>query len=358
MSLLFDALNRAQGYAQDGDAHPDQLANNAPTATGHQPAAATSLLSAGNRPSPRLLPFIVAGLVLLTGVAAWLYYQYSQLSSISPEQAMPPAAMHAAPVMAASQFSAASTVASTEPAANKQLILADSPTGAGAPYETVANSRKPATRPAGIHSKPRKAASGIVASSGKDPLQEGYLALSQGRLEQAEQNYQLALAQHPHEKDAMLGLAVIAQRRMQSQRATDLYRQVLREDIGNATAAAGLVSLSEQADPVAAESQLKQLIDLKSNAPEFHYALGNVLARQQRWGEAQQAFFRAHGLAPTNALYAYNLAVSLEHLHQSAAALPFYVKALQLVSAGDATLDRAAVQKRISELQQPAPGTL
>ncbi|MDD2721758.1 MAG: tetratricopeptide repeat protein [Gallionella sp.] len=372
MSLLFDALNRAQktepGHTQENPPAsaqiPEASANPNPSPSPSElkrTATANSLLSNSNRPNHNLLGYVLAGLLLLVGAAAWFFYQQSQLTSIAPDQPAIPVAAHDSPLQTASSVAAASNVANAESTTTKLLAIPDSPTGAGKSDEGNAALKARSTETSSKHGKPHKnnsRASGILAGSSKDPLQEGYLSLSQGRLDQAEQHYQQALAQHPHEKDALLGLAVIAQRKQQTQRATDLYQQVLREDLGNTTAAAGLVSLAEYADPVAAESQLKQLIDIKSNAPEFHYALGNVLARQQRWGEAQQSFFRAHELAPNNVLYAYNLAVSLEHLHQPAAALPFYVKALQLASSsGDVTLNRAAIQKRISELQQLPPGT-
>lgn len=369
MSLLFDALNRAQGSAHGSEAKSVQM----PDASAHlesgsnvspdgqkETATAQSLLSTGKK-RPAILPFAIAGMVLLIAGAAWFYYQQSQLSSVAPAQSATPLTAEAA-APTASQVAAASSVAATDSASAKPLALADAPTASGNPTDTNATQKSVAS-PAKADKKrsarngqrkTARPAAGIVAGRSQDPLQEGYQALSQGRLDQAERYYQLALAQHPHEKDALLGLAVIAQRKQQTQRATELYQQVLREDIGNTTAAAGLVSLSEHADPLAAESQLKQLIDIKSNAPEFHYALGNVLARQLRWGEAQQSFFRAHSLAPTNALYAYNLAVALEHLHQPAAALPYYVKASQLATPGDASLNRAVIQQRIQELQQTA----
>ena len=368
MSLLFDALNRAQdngNHVQDNnkDAEPLHLPsedNESGQAEGV--ASARSLLSAGNKPPIHILPYAAGGLALLVGVAAWFFYQQNQLSSNTPLQPLSQVASMAPAI-------AASSVAVTESATSKQLALADTlagadaPTGAGISADEVAKSAKtskPWTRSASAskkhakkHTAGRKSAGrNIMASTSKDPLQEGYLALSAGRLDQAEQKYLAALAQHPHEKDALLGLAVIAQRKLQTQRATDLYQQVLREDLGNVTAAAGLVSLSVHADPVAAESQLRQLLDIRPNAPEFHHALGNVLATQLRWGEAQQAFFRAHSLAPGNALYAYNLAVALEHLHQPTAALPYYEKAFQLAGTSDPTVDRDAIRRRIQTLSQ------
>ncbi len=378
MSLLFDALNRAQdngNRSQDKDAEPLQIPdesspllsarNENPVGQAEQAAAAKSLLSASNTPRPSILPYAVGGLAILVGVAAWFFYQQNQFSSVTPLQ---PVATATSPVqpLAASQTVAASSVADAESAA-KQLALADTLAGADAPTgagtstdQATTKTAQPRTRPATAnrkHAKNRTAAGkssrrGIVASTSKDPLQEGYRALSEGRLDQAEQQYLAALAQHPHEKDALLGLAVIAQRKLQTQRAAELYQQVLREDLGNAPAAAGLVSLSVQADPVAAESQLRQLIDIKPTAPELHHALGNVLARQLRWGEAQQAFFRAHSLAPGNALYAYNLAVALDHLHQPTAALSYYEKSFQLASPNDPTLNRGDIQRRIQKLNQ------
>ncbi|MDD5759123.1 MAG: tetratricopeptide repeat protein [Desulfobulbaceae bacterium] len=184
-----------------------------------------------------------------------------------------------------------------------------------------------------------------------DSLQEGYDALSEGRLEDAERKYLEVIANRPHEKDALLGLAVVAHRNMQTERASDLYQQVLREDPSNATATAALVNLSAQVDPVAAESRLKQLISQKQTSSELHHALGRVLARQKRWGEAQQSFFRAYSLAPNNAIYVYNLAVALDRLRQPAAALSYYEKLAQLIKPGDAVISRETLQRRVQELR-------
>ena len=195
------------------------------------------------------------------------------------------------------------------------------------------------------------AASHIRLSASSDPLRDGYQALSEGRLDDAKRNYQEVVSKRPHERDALFGLAVIAHRQQRTEQATELYRQVLREDSGNATATAALVNLSVQVDPVAAESRLKQLLDQKPTSPELHHALGSVLARQKRWGEAQQEFFRAFTLEPENALFAYNLAVALDRLRQPAAALPYYEKSAQSVKPGDAAIDRDTIQRRVEELR-------
>lgn len=323
MSLLFDALRRAQNT--DNQTVPSTSAE-----------TAKSVRSSGHRPWENALPYIIATLLLLTGSTLWYYYQQTRLVTAEPAQvAIAPPAASQTPVAASVADSVASLPA----------------TGAGnAIAEQKAWTQPLDGKKTVKHKAKRKSAQpGTQTSTRQDPLKAGYQALSEGHLELAEQHYLAALAQRPHEKDALLGLAVIAHRKQQTERATDLYRQVLREDLGNAAAAAGLVSLSVHADPLAAESQLRELLDLKPTAPEFHYALGGVLARQQRWGEAQQAFFRAHSLEPGKALYAYNLAVSLDRLHQPAAALPYYEKTLQL--ANDPSLDSEAVNQRIQELK-------
>lgn len=330
MSLLFDALKRVQGNT-DADSAKTIL-------------AATSRLPGVFHYARYAVPI----LALLAGGAGWYFYPKNEPGSTQLTM----------PVIEAA--SAVWPLASSQPAAASSVAQTGTTLAQAGGVEATANKGKPWTQPLGKkHSakkrKPAPESAKLLASTGQDPLQEGYLALSEGRLDEAEQKYLAVLVQHPHEKDALLGLAVIAHRKMQLERAASLYRQVLREDLGNAAAAAGLVSLSSQADPVAAESQLKELIDIKPTAPEFHYALGGALARQLRWGEAQQAFFRAFKLEPGNALYAFNLAVSLDRLRQSAAALPYYEKAYQLAKQNDPTLDMDAITRRIQELSKVEP---
>ena len=333
MSLLFDALKRAQGNGSKPltDASP----HNGNNETIHK----TEGVSAATGPKTRVLPYAIAGLVLLTGGLSWFIYQQSQHIPIATGQAD----LTALSLDAASHVVAASGIAETIATLPATASGADSLTYKDKSWTRPVETKKQAKR------KPRRNTPqpGIQP----DPLQSAYLALSEGRLDQAEHNYLAALTRQPHEKDALLGLAVIAQRKMQTERAAELYRQVLREDLGNVAAAAGLVSLSVPADPLAAESQLRELIDLKPTAAEFHYALGGVLARQQRWGEAQQAFFRASSLKPDNALYAYNLAVSLDHLQQPAAALSYYQQAVRQAKPRDPAIDQDAIGRRIQELK-------
>ncbi|MDP1717799.1 MAG: hypothetical protein Q8L40_06950, partial [Burkholderiales bacterium] len=104
------------------------------------------------------------------------------------------------------------------------------------------------------------------------------------------------------------------------------------------------------ADPLAAESRLKQLIS-REPSPYLYFTLGNIYADQSLWAQAQQAYFQAHHLDPANADYAYNLAVGLEHVSQPKLALGYYRRAMQLASTkGRTNFSLPQTQERIAKL--------
>ena len=80
--------------------------------------------------------------------------------------------------------------------------------------------------------------------------------------------------------------------------------------------------------PGLAESRLKNLIAEQPTAAIAHFTIGSLYAQQGRWKEAQQAFFLAHTYEPTNADTLFNLAVSLDHLHQAKLARQYYEQAI------------------------------
>ena len=62
----------------------------------------------------------------------------------------------------------------------------------------------------------------------------------------------------------------------------------------------------------------------------MQFALGNLFARQGRWPEAQQSYFRAFSAMPENADYAFNLGVGLDRMNQPRLAQTYYRRALEL----------------------------
>lgn len=179
-------------------------------------------------------------------------------------------------------------------------------------------------------------------------LEEAYAAFQAGRLDEARARYERANT--TPNTDALLGLAAIAQAKGQTAEAIRLYQAVLDIAPRNAIAQAALLDTLGTTDPVAAESRIKSMIAREPSGFLF-YALGNLYADQGRWSDAEHAYFDAHQREPGNADYAFNLAVSLDHLKQADAAVRYYETALRL--AGPATrFDPALAEKRISQLRK------
>lgn len=187
-----------------------------------------------------------------------------------------------------------------------------------------------------------------------DPaLAGGYQALGSGDLATAQQQYGAALGQDPNNRDALLGTAAVALRQHQDERAAATYARLLELDPNDADALAGLVGL-HQGDANQSELRLKNVLKQKPDSAPLLFALGNLYARQGRWPEAQQTYFRAYTAAPGNADYAFNLAIGLDRLNQPKLALTYYQRALALAQDRPAGFDRDALRKRMQQLGAPA----
>ncbi|TMG69812.1 MAG: tetratricopeptide repeat protein, partial [Betaproteobacteria bacterium] len=186
-----------------------------------------------------------------------------------------------------------------------------------------------------------------------DPaLEQAYQAFQRNDLAAAREGYQRVLAREPTNRDALLVLAAIDVRSGQLDSAESRYLKLLEMDPRDTHAVASLIALRGPLDPVAAESRLKTLIANQPEAAHLHFSLGNQYAQQSRWTEAQGAYFKAYSVDPENADYAFNLAVSLDHLRQRKLALEFYQRALTLVDKRAATFSPAQARSRVQELSR------
>ncbi len=187
-----------------------------------------------------------------------------------------------------------------------------------------------------------------------DPRVEvAYSAYQAGKLDVAREGYQAALRDEPANRDARLGLAAIEMRSQRFEAAESHYRRLLQANPRDPHAQAGMLALrSEQIDPVLAESRIKTLLASAPEATVLYFTLGNQYAQQERWAEAQQAYFKAFAADPDNADFAYNLAVSLDHLRQPKLALEHYRRALALAQARSASFDANAARRRVQELSR------
>ena len=102
--------------------------------------------------------------------------------------------------------------------------------------------------------------------------------------------------------------------------------------------------------PRETESQLKLMIRDEPDSPHLNFALANAYGAQNRWLEAQGHYFTALQNNPGDPNYAYNLAVSLEHISQPGSAVTYYQRALDNYQSGLATFSRDVVDQRLNVL--------
>jgi tetratricopeptide (TPR) repeat protein len=226
-----------------------------------------------------------------------------------------------------------------------------------APIEPPVETPRPRQRVAEVQPAPvaREPSARVMRNAPEiDPRVEGgYAAYAAGDLAAARSEYEQALRDEPTNRDALLGLGAIDVRSGRYESAEALYLRVLQIEPRDPQAQAALISLrSGRSDPLATESRVKSLLAADPSAHALNFALGNQLARQNRWAEAQQEYFKAYTAEPENADFAYNLAVSLDHMRQPRQALDYYQRAISLSQKRGASFDVAAAKTRASELSR------
>ncbi|MDP1659929.1 MAG: hypothetical protein Q8L73_11355 [Methylotenera sp.] len=190
-------------------------------------------------------------------------------------------------------------------------------------------------------------------SPGVDPtLLAAYQAFTRGEDPLAQQKYRQVLQQDVRNVDALLGMAAIAQRQGRDADAQGWYQKVLEIEPRNFIAQSAMVNPRANTDVVGTESRIKSMIAQQPDGANLHAALGNLYAEQSQWPSAQEAYFNASRLAPNNADYAFNLAISLDQMGKSSLALRQYQRALDLLNkSGGSSPDRVQLEARIRELQ-------
>ena len=308
-------------------------------------------------PSRRALWLVLAlAAVIAIGLGAYFWWQLQTLSKGSPPVLAP------SPAPAQRQAPAPATPAAlpTAPAAPgaEQQPATNAPSAMAPPQPSAAADASARLEPLARPSRPSPPARTSPASplrlsksAAQPPLERAYDGLQAGRLDEAQRDYEQVLRSDAKNTDALLGLATIAARQGQSELAQGYYLRALESDPNDATAQAGLLNTRGQADPGLSESRLKSALAGQPQSSALHFALGNLYARQSRWSEAQQAYFRAYSGEPDNADFIFNLAVSLDHLHQNRLAAQYYQMALASTGVALGSFDRKQVSQRILELQ-------
>lgn len=321
------------------------------------------------QPAPRnRSPLLIVTLLALVLIGGYFWWQMQPRGGLAapagaartlppPAPIAPIAATPAAPAPAASE-----TPAPAAPAAASEASAAP-PRGAVSPPLTFtpAERRSETTRSA----PPRASAAAENAEKAESPIRisparlkinpqiaSAYAAFESGDLAGAQRGYQTVLNNEPRNVDALRGLAAISLLQGKGEDAEALYLRILEADPKDSAAQAGLIGLRGQLDPVQSESRLKTLLASQPDSPALNFTLGNLYARQGRWNDAQQAYFRAYAADGDNPDYQFNLAVSLDQLRQPRLALQYYQGALAASEKQPAAFDRNQAASRIGELQK------
>ncbi|MBI5889361.1 MAG: hypothetical protein HZB47_01640 [Nitrosomonadales bacterium] len=360
MSLLLDALKKS-GDQQHGtglsnltleDANPSRSGSSggaSARSAGESLFAAKKKKPAGMRWSLGLVPTtLLIALVFGSGYGyyVWVQIQPPKQQRIAQRTTPRPPSPLPAPVVAAPALVPSIPQQDATPA----------PMQSEPPVVTARNEDFDAPRNKPKARKPRSntATAGVdiqrkIATDGITPaLLDAYQAYQRGDYVTAAQGYRQVLGRDIHNRDALLGLAAIAQQQGQDEVAQHYYRQMLVTDPRDPDAQAALMTYSTETDNT--ESRLKSMLAEQPRSGALHFALGNYYAEISSWGDAQQYYFNARTLEPTNAQFAFNLAVSLDHLGQGKLAAQYYQQALQLDSSGNSGFDHAQAQKRLDEL--------
>ena len=365
----------------------------AATASGAERAAAQRVFEAKfKEPNPRLPFYIMVGVLgaFALGTVGYFWVQLRPAPGLvnanptrSPDEKpvdtagqQPTAAIATAPAATAAGPAAipglpggpsTQTPAAPAPAAPAAASpVAAQPTAAtpAAPAAAVIPAKPPATSAASgtaLRSKPAPASKdgerSLSVNRGGPQIHPqvgaGYAAYQAGDLAKARSEYQQALREEPANRDALLGLAAIEMRAQRYDLADAYYQRVLQADPRDPHAQAGSLALrSQQLDPVLVESRVKSLIAADRESNVLYFTLGNQYARQGRWAEAQQAYFKAFATDPDNPDFAFNLAVSLDQLRQPKLALEHYRHALALAEKHSANFAPEIARERVQQLSR------
>jgi hypothetical protein len=335
-------------------------------------------------PNPRLPFYITSAVLGLFAVGTVVYFWIQLRPPPSLVNANPPRAADERPVETVAQkppalpgvpgLSAAPAIPglpsaapgpavapALAPAAIASPVATATPAPAAAATPAAAAAAKPAAAATAQRDRtlppPRSEGNPVTVNRNGPQIHpsvtSGYAAYQAGDLQKARAEYQQVLREEASNRDALLGLAAVEMRAQRYDLADSYYQRILQANPRDAYAQSGMVALrGQQLDPVQVESRVKSLIATDRNSNVLHFTLGNQYAQQGRWAEAQQAYFKAFATDPDNPDFAFNLAISLDQLHQQALALEYYRKALVLAEKRSASFAPETARTRVQQLSQ------
>ncbi len=182
-------------------------------------------------------------------------------------------------------------------------------------------------------------------------LREAYDAYVAGDDARALVNYNKVLDIDPRNRNALLARAAIHVQNGDTTAAIGDYQSLLLINPKDSLAMSSLLTIANYS-PQETESQIKLLLRDEPESPHLNFALANAYGSQNRWQEAQKHYFTALQNNPEDPNYAYNLAVSLEHIAKPEVAIAYYQRALDNFDKGLATFSRDVVDQRLATLRK------
>jgi tetratricopeptide (TPR) repeat protein len=362
-----EAAAKSAGLPRSGPAKAESAKVEAPQVT--ERATARKVFEAKYKEANPRLPFYITLAVLgafAVGTVVYFWYQLRPPPPLVNTSPVRPA--NEAPVQVSQAGAAApAAVAAPAQAAIPGLPPAATPAIAVKPASPEPRVQAPAPKPKPAPRIARPAAPEPVAATPEATIssrraappqihpkvQTAYAAYLKGDFSAARAGYEEALREQPTNRDALLGVAAIDVRTGRLEVAEATYLRLLHLDPRDAHAQAGLIALrASRLDPLSTESRVKSMLAADPEAHVLHFTLGNQLAQQGRWAEAQQEYFKAFAANPENADFAYNLAVSLDHLRQGKLALEYYQRAITLAESRGASFNVAAARQRAAQLER------
>ncbi len=358
---------------------PPAASSTAPAASATNDQVAIKNLFAAKSPvvaeKNHLFAISVGTLTVLAtlGIGGYFWWQLQPKSSMVPLVAAA-APTAPAPPAAAPTLPTAAPAAGPEPSSPASGAVPPAPTFPPATQNTALTaidtdhsesqaSTKSARERQGAPVQSTRVATQIAAPADgpvrrtKSPLRvnpalaRGYELFERGELATARLEYESVLKSEPQNLDALHGMAAISVRENRPDAAEHFLRQVLIADPQDANAIAGLINLRGHLNPAAAESRLRGVAAAQPELAAPAFALGNLMASQSRWEEAQQAYFKAYSAEPGNPDILFNLAVSLEHLRQNKLARQYYGLAIEAAERHAAGFEPDQARARLRSLQ-------
>lgn len=369
------------------DAKTREAEKSVPAMSGAEPAsrAAAQNVFASKQPSPAIgygfaITVSVATLIAVAAIGSYFYWQLQPKGGISMGPLLSARPGAPAPVPVAATLPSAPSASPTAPSPTTAPAAAPT-TPAGTEIQASTTTATP-TRSAELEQRtvssktretaamPARAPQSIPTApatptahpdtvirfssrAGKvnGTMEKAHEAFARGDVDLARSIWLRTLQTDSRNINALHGLAAIAQQEGRSGQANTLYRRVLEVNPKDAAANAALIALNVSTDVRQAESHLKGMLAEQPGSPQLNFALGNLYAGEARWAEAQQAYFKAHVADTANPDYLYNLAVSLDHLHQIRLAEQYYARALVAAKTQAAAFDPAQTEERMKILQ-------